>query len=184
LGDEFIRQLRPILLRGRDREHIVGSIDQLRQAGVKKSRGPRKTTLDIKNGRGGIRDIEFLVQGLQLAHCPNHPTLIQGNTLMAIEALSEATIISDAAKKQLTTDYTFLRQIEHYLQILDDRQIHALPSDPEELALLAKRIFGIDSGAHPFMQQLGECTSRVTQAYDTLLLRRQERIEAGKGDAN
>ena len=113
--------------------------------------------------------MEFLVQGLQLRHGENHPELYEGNTLTAIEKLRELAIMPDDTAEQLRADYLFLRRIEHYLQIFEDRQIHALPTDPEDLGVFARRLHGIDATAEDFQQELEQCLQRVNQTYNTYL---------------
>ena len=124
-----------------------------------------KDGTDIKTGLGGIRDVEFLVQGLQLIHAPEHPELPQGNTLKALGALVQAGIMDRALADELKDDYLFLRRIEHCLQILEDQQIHALPRDPAHLTALARRVLGVDGDRDTFQQRLAECQERVHQAY-------------------
>jgi len=72
---------------------------------------------------------------------------------------------------QIRQDYLFLRRVEHYLQILEDRQIHALPRDPAELEALAKRVLGVQSDAAGFMAEIEQCTTRIRQVYTDYLLK-------------
>jgi glutamate-ammonia-ligase adenylyltransferase len=123
----------------------------------------------VKSGSGGLRDIEFLVQGLQLLHAVEHPELVEGNTLKALEALHQARLLSDSASAQLSEDYIFLRRVEHYLQILEDQQIHALPEDASALGALAKRMLGVTAGAEEFLRRLQECQERVRRTYSAWL---------------
>jgi glutamate-ammonia-ligase adenylyltransferase len=125
---------------------------------------------DVKSGTGGLRDVEFLVQGLQLIHAPENPALLEGNTLAALGLLREARILESRFVEQLQKDYLFLRRVEHYLQILDDRQIHALPREPEEITALAKRVLGVESGPDRFMAELTDCLARVRSAYNESLI--------------
>jgi glutamate-ammonia-ligase adenylyltransferase len=168
VGTRFLEQIRPILMLPRGRDDIIHSIEKMRTAAIRQT--SRTGGMDIKSGVGGLRDVEFLVQGLQLIHAPGRPQLLNGNTLGALEAIRAEGILSDAVAGQLREDYLFLRKIEHYLQILEDRQIHALPKDLLELEALAKRILGIEGNASRFLQEVEECCSRVRQAYVTHLL--------------
>lgn len=170
VGYEFIERLRPVLLSIRDKGMIVESIENLRNEAVRKSIDGIGGRLDIKNGVGGIRDIEFLVQGLQLIHAPDNEYLIDGNTLYSIGLLQDSNILPDSVAGQLKEDYLFLRRTENYLQILYDQQIHALPTDKNELEALAKRIIGIEAGSTIFMEQLNECLERVRKVYDRYLI--------------
>jgi glutamate-ammonia-ligase adenylyltransferase len=173
LGDTFIEQLVPTLRQRRSREDVVHSIEKMRTAAIQKI--SLTGDIDVKSGVGGLRDVEFLAQGLQLLHAVDHSELLQGNTLIALERLEQAEIISPQLTNQLREDYLFLRRVEHYLQILEDRQIHALPKDPAELDALAKRMLGIESNGSHFMEEVESCSKRVRAAYIEHLL------EEGRG---
>jgi len=95
---------------------------------------------DVKTGRGGIRDIEYTVQFLQLLNGGDLPAVRQRNTLLAIEALEIAGCLTPEETYHLTDAYRFLRKTEHRLQVLFDLQTHRLPSSPEELRKLALRM--------------------------------------------
>jgi len=169
MGYDFLEQLRPLLLKPRSPREVVKTIEKMRQASVQNlSTGPASTP-DLKSGIGGLRDVEFLVQGLQLIHGPKNPEILGGNTLGALDKLLEAGILPHETVTQLKEDYIFLRRTEHYLQILEDRQIHALPRDPAERHALAKRMMGAQTDAAHFMDVLDQCLARIHQAYRTHL---------------
>ncbi len=106
---------------------------------------------DLKRGRGGIRDVEFLVQILQLLHAQDRPELQMRPTLPAIRALEDAFLLDTATAQSLREGYTFLRKLEHRLQMADDQQTHALPSSPESQTALAKRM-----GEHDWVQLMAK----------------------------
>ena len=168
-GEKLIRHLKPLIFRPFDRSKVIHSIRRLRDQAVKKQSQKNSVATDVKSGLGGIRDIEFLVQGLQLIHGNQHPELFTGNTLQAIDELEEAGLLPPDPAKDLAEDYIFLRRVEHYLQILEDRQIHTLPDDTAELAALAKRMLGTDSNAQVFMRELEHRLVRVHRMYTTHL---------------
>jgi glutamate-ammonia-ligase adenylyltransferase len=87
-------------------------------------------THDIKRGPGGIRDVEFLCQILQLVWGSGHPEVRQRSTCEAIRSLAEEHLIESSIGSILIKGYTFLRKLEHRLQLLGDRQTHTLPDDP------------------------------------------------------
>lgn len=93
---------------------------------------------EIKRGRGGIRDIEFAVQLLQLVHGRNDPGLRTPNTLAALAELSGAGYVDPADAAALEDAYRFLRAVEHRLQLVDESQVHAVPADPAARARLAR----------------------------------------------
>jgi len=117
--------------------------------------------------------VEFMVQGLQLSHAHRNQSILQGNTLLALEALGEGGFLPADTVDEVKQDYLFLRKVEHYLQILEDRQIHTLPKDEKEVDSLARRIFGVESDRTQFLEELEECNRRVRLAYETYLLRAQ-----------
>ena len=107
---------------------------------------------EVKLGEGSIRDVEFVVQSLQLTH----PAIRTRSTLKAIPLLRDEKLITPVEARTLTEGYVFLRTIEHYIQITDNQQTYTLPSEPNALALLARRLGFEGSGA-------GE---RFIQAYE------------------
>ena len=170
LGYRLIERIRPLFLQHRNRASVVNSIERLRQAAVAGSSRLPEEVRDVKSGLGGLRDVEFLVQGLQLIHSPMNPVLLDGNTLQALDLLAEGRILPWSVATQLKDDYIFLRRVEHLLQIMDDRQIHTLPEDPAEREALGKRMLGVEAGEHEFMEQLTGCLARIRNAYTTYLL--------------
>ena len=95
----------------------------------KASRRSRNTGLDIKLARGGIRDVEFLVQCLQRLHGGREPWVRHGGTMLALFRLQDKNLLSEVEYSRLAAAYEFLRHLEHRLQFLDDRQTHTLPTD-------------------------------------------------------
>jgi glutamate-ammonia-ligase adenylyltransferase len=91
---------------------------------------------EVKLGEGSIRDIEFVVQSLQMTH----PSVRTRATLKAIPRLREQGLLTSAEAHILTDGYNFLRTIEHYLQIIDYRQTYTLPTEPAAIGLLARRL--------------------------------------------
>ncbi|MCC7155408.1 MAG: glutamine-synthetase adenylyltransferase [Bryobacterales bacterium] len=96
--------------------------------------------IDVKLTRGGIRDIEFLVQCLQRVHGGNRAWLQNSSTLLALARLRDKDLLSDSEYSRLASAYQFLRHLEHRLQYDEDRQTHLLPEDPEGLSLVARRM--------------------------------------------
>ena len=111
-------------------------------AAKKRTRGTRgrESSVDIKLDRGGIRDIEFMVQCLQRLYGGADPWVRHGGTLLAIARLHDKDFLSEAEYGGLAAAYQFLRHLEHRLQFADDRQTHTLPSDPAALEKIARRM--------------------------------------------
>lgn len=95
---------------------------------------------EVKSGTGSIRDIEFVVQTLQLIHGKRVPRIRSANTLDGLVRLADFDLIQADEYRCLADGYVFLRTIEHSLQLLHNRQEHLLPSDPNELTALARRL--------------------------------------------
>jgi len=169
IGAYFLTMLRPLLARPRDRREVVDSIKHLRRTAVRKTAAGLAAGIDVKNGAGGIRDIEFAVQGLQLIHAHARPELLEANTLAALAALRDAGIIAPAAARQLHDDYCFLRRIEHFLQILEDQQLHAVPVEGAALTALARRVGNAATTSDEFLTQLRAAMQRVATLSADLL---------------
>jgi glutamate-ammonia-ligase adenylyltransferase len=103
--------------------------------------------LDIKLTPGGIRDIEFLAQCLQRLHGGREPWVRHGGTALALFRLRDKGLLSGAEYPRLVAAYRFLRNLEHRLQMEEDRQTHTLPADPDALEGLAARMPCDSSGA-------------------------------------
>ncbi len=140
LGHELLERLTPwVYRRYLSRADISGIRALKRRIERQASRGGVNTR-DVKTGHGGIRDIEFVIQFLQLLNGADLPELRTGNTLDAIMQLERVGCLSDLEQSILEGNYRFLRRIEHLLQIMFDLQTHALPSRRDELRKLALRL--------------------------------------------
>ena len=95
---------------------------------------------DVKTGRGGIRDIEFVTQYLQLVHGRNLPSVRSTNTLDALVRLADHNILQADEYRLLSGGYVVLRTIEHALERMHNKQDHSLPADSRELDYLARRL--------------------------------------------
>jgi glutamate-ammonia-ligase adenylyltransferase len=101
-----------------------------------------KTGLNVKLARGGIRDIEFLVQCLQRLHGVRETFVRHGGTLLALARLHDRDLLSSTEYSRLVDAYEYLRRLEHLLQLEDDRQTHTLPANAAELERIARSMNG------------------------------------------
>jgi glutamate-ammonia-ligase adenylyltransferase len=115
---------------------------QIREQGRRKDHAR-----NIKLGPGGIREIEFIVQALQLVRGGKEPALRARGTRQALAALGTRGLLPLPAVAELAAAYVFLRNLEHRLQYRDDRQVHDVPTDPVELAVLARACGVADAAA-------------------------------------
>ncbi len=95
---------------------------------------------EVKLGEGSIRDVEFVVQYLQLVHGGRHPGVRGVSTRRVLERLHAHGFLSEGDYRVLLEGYTFLRTVEHHLQLMHNRQTHILPADPAALDDLARRL--------------------------------------------
>ena len=142
LGDRFLEAIRPFVWRrGLDFAAVADIHAMKRRIDVAKktalgSRGDpvkRITGHNVKLGEGGIREIEFLVQTLQMVWGGRDPTLRIKPTLPAMARLVETGHLQDSVRQQLEAAYRFLRQVEHRIQMVNDRQTHNLPEQAAEM---------------------------------------------------
>ncbi len=165
VGDRFLQAVRPALLSaGARTESARESVLALRRAAV-----ARSSPDDVKSGEGGIRDIEFLVQALQLMHARRAPELLSPNTLTALAELEKHAVLDAERCRVLQADYLWLRRLEHYLQILEDRQVHSIPKDPAGKLTLARRLLGNSSDETALLEQLHTIRSRVRDTFNQVL---------------
>lgn len=169
LGRRFMEMAGKIIRQPRDCKKMMTSIDAMREAGQKAVATGETIVADIKNGSGGIRDIEFLAQGLQLAHGSAIPGLVCGNTLDALALLGNHGLLPPDVVTQLKKDYEFLRRVEHCLQIFEDRQVHVMPDSDDERNALAKRVLGLGVSAVDFLTEIHLCQERVRVCFRTYL---------------
>ncbi len=148
LGQGFLDHLRPFVWR---KSLDFTAIEEIRRltARIRQAyEGPTKPGpgFDLKRGRGGIREIEFFAQTHQLIYGGRRPSLRVRGTRASLDALAAEEIISAEDAATLGNAYDRLRQVEHRLQMVDDRQTHELPQKPEALDNVAQ-LDGLADGA-------------------------------------
>lgn len=147
LARAFIRQVQSSVYRGElNFAAIETALNSLEKIKLRASRGVSSRNapvpLDVKLDRGGIRDIEFLVQCLQRVYGGQERWLRSGGTLFSLSKLHDKGHISGKDFHELTQSYTFLRTVEHRLQLRLGQQTHKLPSDAGELRALYRSVTG------------------------------------------
>ena len=134
---------------------------------------------DVKLDRGGIRDIEFLVQCLQRVYGGEERWLRPGGTLFSLQKLHDKGHLSSKDFHDLTIAYEFLRKVEHRLQLQRAQQRHRLPTTVEELQTLARAVDGNYENPAAFLVTLKTHMAAVAEIYDRTV-RRQRQIEKGE----
>jgi len=168
LGWTFLHDISSLLRRPYPKEDIIASIKKLRELSAQKS-GKHGQVVDIKSGHGGIRDIEFLAQGLQLIYGQRFPEIFTRKTLSTLERLKRVGLLPFEIGEQLKKYYIFFRQLEHFMQLVEDRRIHALPKDRHELESLAKKLLGNRATPEQLMAYLENSLSTVHQIFNDYL---------------
>lgn len=140
---------------------------QIREHASRRSAGRPERTNDVKLSRGGIREIEFTVQLLQVVRGGQYPELRTRPTLQALQRVARAGLMPQATADALASAYTFLRRVEHRIQYLDDQQTHVLPTRDDDLDWLAHTL-GYDSTC-AFLGALDAHRETVAEEFDRLL---------------
>ncbi len=139
LGREFLAQLQPWIYRRYLSLADITGIKALKRR-IEKQHRAQGNDRDLKAGRGGIRDVEFVIQFLQLVNGGTLPEVRTGNTLEAIAKLEQNGCLTFQERTILEENYRLLRKIEHRLQIMFDLQTHILPSHRDEMRKMAIRL--------------------------------------------
>ncbi|NDD66635.1 hypothetical protein EBZ35_03155 [bacterium] len=167
-GFEVMNRLRPCVDRF-DQGVYRQSVREMRERAIQQSEslavsgcGKGAEGWDIKNGRGGIRDIEFLIQVMVLAHPPGQWIR---STLPAITYLKKQGVLDPLKANDLMTSYMVFRRLEHALQILDNQQTHRLPVDPQESHMLVRQVWGVDTPITDLWARLSEHVTRCHAAF-------------------
>jgi glutamate-ammonia-ligase adenylyltransferase len=137
LAYDFLRLHQPFIYPRSATPDLLDEIANIKHRIERDVVGPEKLGRDVKLGRGGIRDIEFIVQTLQLIHGARNPFLQEASMLKALRALRELDLLPHNEVLALDNAYRFLRRVEHRLQIEAEQQIHTVPDESEPLSRLA-----------------------------------------------
>ena len=140
---------------------------QIREQAARRSAGRPERANDVKLSRGGIREIEFIVQLLQVVRGGQFPELRTRRTVDALPRLAHAGLMSQATAQALAAAYVFLRRVEHRIQYLDDQQSHMLPVADEDLHWIAATMGFADSCA--FLREMDTQRELVAGEFDILL---------------
>ncbi len=137
LGGAFVEQTRSLVWESSSREDFVGSVQRMRER-VTEHIDPEELEVQLKLGPGGLRDIEFSVQLLQLVHGQYDDRLRLSGTLPALRALVQGGYVAREDGERLATDYRMLRLLEHRLQLRELRRTALMPRDEDGLRVLAR----------------------------------------------
>ncbi len=175
LGEHLLKNLEPFIYRRYLDYGMVEDIKLMKQKIDRSFTREREGELNLKLGRGGIREIEFFIQALQLIYAGRRPALRERNSLNALAVLQSEGLIEADDYVILREAYTFLRTVEHRIQVFQERQTHNLPTRPEEMKALARRC-GY-AGAPAFEKVLAEYRGAVEGIYRDLFYTSEEAAE-------
>ncbi len=131
-----------------------------------------KDHFNIKTGRGGMVDVEFLAQYLQILHGGERPALRQCNTLATLDKLRDEQILDETDHSSLTNGYKFLRRLENRLRLVHDQSINELSGEKGYLVKLARRLGYPDRPRRPdeaFLEDYRRITEKIRTVFDRFL---------------
>lgn len=137
--------------------------------------------LHLKRGFGGVADIEFIVQYLQLVHAARLPTLLRPNLWDALDALKHHRLIDPETHEELRDAYGFLRAVEGRLRLIQNRNVGSLPELPDELERLARRL-NDDAPARSvvsFLADVKRATHRTRAIFDRIITTQAQEASSG-----
>ena len=140
IGDQFMALSSEFVYESPLLKNFAGEVDHMRHRMERELARESEGNVDIKLGMGGIADIDFIVQFLQITRGRDNPSLRRPDSFGAIQAFHEAGLLSETQKTTLSKSYRFLRLVENRLRIANSQSLHTLPKSPEEMEILARRI--------------------------------------------
>jgi glutamate-ammonia-ligase adenylyltransferase len=169
LGDAFVEAVTPLVYPERLAPQAIDEVRQVKVRLEEYVRARGKAAVEVKRGWGGIRDVEFAVQLLQIVHGRRDERLREPNTLAALAALASSGYVAEADAAALADAYRFLRTVEHRLQMVRDLQTHELPADRAARSTLARSL-GL-SGAEDLRSEYDRQTALVRGLHERLFYR-------------
>jgi [glutamine synthetase] adenylyltransferase / [glutamine synthetase]-adenylyl-L-tyrosine phosphorylase len=143
---------------------------RVRDEAQRRAAGRPERANDVKLSRGGIREIEFIVQLQLVVRGGQFPEIRTRSTVKGLRRLVAAGLMRPADAQALVEGYEFLRQVEHRIQYLDDQQTHLLPSNDADLGWIARSMgLTCDPDTCRLLERFGEVREAVAQAFDALL---------------
>ncbi|MGW7301167.1 bifunctional [glutamine synthetase] adenylyltransferase/[glutamine synthetase]-adenylyl-L-tyrosine phosphorylase [Streptomyces sp. NPDC054829] len=139
LGEEYVAALEPLVWKAAERENFVADVQKMRRR-VVENIPVAELDRQLKLGPGGLRDVEFAVQLLQLVHGRADASLRSGTTLDALKALAAGGYVGRDDAAQLDAAYRFLRSMEHRIQLYRLRRTHLVPEDEADLRRIARSL--------------------------------------------
>ncbi|APG28893.1 glutamine-synthetase adenylyltransferase [Syntrophotalea acetylenivorans] len=175
-GWQLLQNLEPFIYRRYLDYTMIDDLKVMKQKIDNNLTREREGELNLKLGRGGIREIEFFIQALQIIHAGKNPALREKNSLRALTLLQSHGLIDAETTVILSEAYTFLRTVEHRIQVVQERQTHNLPTDEIEFERLGRRCGFTDCAE--FRQILESYRREVSAIYHDLFYTSEEEADA------
>ena len=177
LGEQLLKTLQPFIYRKYLDYNLIEDMKLMKQKIDASLARSREGEINLKLGRGGIREIEFFIQALQLVYAGKNPKLRERNSLNALDTLLAANLLGEDDHRKLRDAYRFLRSVEHRIQVVQERQTHNLPAKEEEMLALSRRSGYLRAnGLERFRAVLEEHRGNVAFIYGTLFHSRDEKL--------
>ncbi|MBW4054577.1 MAG: bifunctional [glutamate--ammonia ligase]-adenylyl-L-tyrosine phosphorylase/[glutamate--ammonia-ligase] adenylyltransferase [Proteobacteria bacterium] len=178
VGEQLLKTLQPFIYRKYLDYNLIEDMKLMKQKIDASLARSREGEINLKLGRGGIREIEFFIQALQLVYAGKNPKLRERNSLSALDTLLAAQLLGEDDHHKLKEAYRFLRSVEHRIQVVQERQTHNLPAKEEEMLALARRSGYLrPTGLARFCEVLEEHRGHVSVIYGTLFHSSDEKLE-------
>lgn len=177
LGEQLLKTLEPFIFRRYLDYGMVEDMKGMKQRIDQSLARKQEGDSNLKLGRGGIREIEFFIQALQVVHAGKNPDLRIRNSLEALDRLLAEKLILEQDHKTLKEAYIFLRDCEHRIQMVQEGQTHSLPSRPEDMRALARRCGFSES--EPFLEELNRHREAVSTLFHSLFYTSEEELSSG-----
>ncbi len=174
LGEQLLQRLEPFIYRRHLDYAMIDDIKIMKQKIDRSLTREKEGDLNLKLGHGGIREIEFFIQALQLINAGKKPLLRERNSLLALQILCSEALVTTEERDDLSAAYRFLRTTEHRIQVVHEQQTHNLPTRPEELTALARRCGFAHS--NEFMSVLQQHREKVTAIFRDLFYTSEEEL--------
>ncbi len=170
LGQAFVDLVEPMVWQVAERDGFVGDVQAMRRR-VVENIPAREADRQLKLGSGGLRDVEFAVQLLQLVHGRTDPTLRDRATLSALAALTQGGYVGREDGEALTAAYSFLRTLEHRIQLQHLRRTHIVPSDEASLRRLGRSMGFVKEPAKALDEAWAHHRREVRRLHEKLFYR-------------
>lgn len=170
VGEDYMSRIQPFVWAAADRPNFVADVQAMRRR-VEDNVDPAVAARELKLGPGGLRDIEFSVQLLQLVHGRSDVLLRSSNTIDALRALATWGYVGREEATKLEQSYRFLRSLEHRVQLRQLRRTHTLPDDQQELLILARSMGMRSDPVESLLKQWKDHAKDVRRIHEKLFYR-------------